>query len=368
MAEGFSASILPSREGEDVDALPNAQPRGRTLTVTMRNEALETHVVRYVNLLAVAHERGNRVFKTENNTFIEANTLIPPTNARDEGGSILEAVRELDGVERKSVTDSNDLAAKEYLDLTFEPNDTSSYGIVLGTRQAFVSTYLFYQTLGYLARNAAEFAARAELGDSMIRNRSQELRDLTGGIEVLVEAHPGVWESRGEVYEMGPIATDVHIVPLASAREAKHIRLRMAKGSWRIDWLALAKMQRTVHPTTILPSSREHTAIRLFPTPDSSGEGPPRSDGTLITQPGDEYRYSFTLPDQPERYELFLDTRGYYLEWMRPEWLKEENPLRALQMFLDPKRALKTNARGFKAIEAVMEESFWSSKISHSVQ
>ena len=51
-AEGFSASLSPSLEARDVDALYRARPTTRELTVTMKNEALETHVVRYVRLLA----------------------------------------------------------------------------------------------------------------------------------------------------------------------------------------------------------------------------------------------------------------------------------------------------------------------------
>jgi hypothetical protein len=52
-AEGFSASIAPSLEAMDVDALFRARPRGREVRVRMANEAYETHVVRYVDLLAL---------------------------------------------------------------------------------------------------------------------------------------------------------------------------------------------------------------------------------------------------------------------------------------------------------------------------
>src|SRR5262245_7931007 len=51
-AEGFSTSIAPSLEATDVDALYRVRPSGRRFEVRMANEALETHVVRHVDLLA----------------------------------------------------------------------------------------------------------------------------------------------------------------------------------------------------------------------------------------------------------------------------------------------------------------------------
>ena len=53
-AEGFSSSVAPSLEARDVDALYRVHPDGREFIVTMKNEALETHVVRHVRLLGCA--------------------------------------------------------------------------------------------------------------------------------------------------------------------------------------------------------------------------------------------------------------------------------------------------------------------------
>jgi hypothetical protein len=83
---------------------------------------------------------------------------------------------------------------------------------------------------------------------------------------------------------------------------------------------------------------------------------------TLVTLPGDEYTMVYRLPEDPERFELFLESRGYYLEWMRDEWIAEENPARAAMMFVDPDRALRAMAPEFKRGEAEMEASFWGSR------
>jgi hypothetical protein len=80
----------------------------------------------------------------------------------------------------------------------------------------------------------------------------------------------------------------------------------------------------------------------------------------LVTLPGDEYTFTFKLPAGDS--ELFLDTRGYYLEWLRREWMAEENPVRAAMMFAAPRLALRLLAPEFKRIEPGMEKQFWSSR------
>ena len=54
--------------------------------------------------------------------------------------------------------------------------------------------------------------------------------------------------------------------------------------------------------------------------------------------PGDELQLDYRLPEHPERLELFLEARGYYLEWMRREWMAETNPRAAARLLLDPER------------------------------
>jgi hypothetical protein len=77
--------------------------------------------------------------------------------------------------------------------------------------------------------------------------------------------------------------------------------------------------------------------------------------------PGDRYELEYVLP-AGESYELFLDSRGYYLEWMRQEWLADENPLAALRLFTSPDRMLRELAPAYKRVEPRMEEIFWRSR------
>ena len=77
---------------------------------------------------------------------------------------------------------------------------------------------------------------------------------------------------------------------------------------------------------------------------------------------GDELRMTFEMPTDAPQYELFLESQGYYYEWNRSEWIAEEDPLMVATMLFWPGAALRKLAPAYKAIEADMEESFWSSR------
>jgi hypothetical protein len=83
---------------------------------------------------------------------------------------------------------------------------------------------------------------------------------------------------------------------------------------------------------------------------------------SLVTLPGDEYDLIFRLPADPGRYELFLESRGYYLEWMRQEWLAEEDLPSAARMLFDPSGALRAHAAAYKQREPELERLFWNSR------
>jgi hypothetical protein len=99
-------------------------------------------------------------------------------------------------------------------------------------------------------------------------------------------------------------------------------------------------------------------------SPDYGRGRAPATGFPIVTQPGDAYDFTYQLPAGAQ-YELFLDSRGYYLEWMRKEWLHETQPLAALKMLLDPAQALRDLAPAFKQLEPQAEALFWSSRYAH---
>lgn len=361
-AEGFSASVTRALEARDIDALYRARPTSRDFAVQMKNEALETHVVRYVDVLVALRPQGGRVFATSDGAFWQAQKIVEPNRAIAPEGDCLAALRAFDGIERFSATDSTDLAARETISLEFTTITEGNWGLVIASRQSLLSTYLFYQALAYMGHSAGSWLAALERQEASTRERSRGINRVLGGIEVLVQNENGGWIAAGQTNETGPLAIDTRLVPLPRVHSGPaKIRLRLTRGHWRLDYVALARLDERVAPTRLRPIKVHHG--------DGVDENAKRllldSASVLTTLPGDEYTFAYRLPADFDRYELFLESRGYYLEWMREEWLKEENSARAARMFLDPQGALRAMAPEFKIIEAEMEKTFWSSRYAH---
>lgn len=358
VAEGFSASIAPSLEARDIDALRRAPPTGPWYELRLTNEALETHVIRYADLLAVNRLGAAAVFADAANGFWRASAVLEPTSCEAPEGNCRASVRAFDGEERRSFADSADLAAREIVDLTFPFPGHGSLGVVIASRQTLLPTFLLYQTFAWLGSSAGTWLAALERADESTRGRLDGIARAFGGVEVLVQEDGGRWVWAGTVSETGPLGSDLRVLPLPEHVNGHRVRLRMAKGAWRIDYVALASLRERAAPVRIPPSEVRHRGGRAPAVLETLLD----STAFLVTLPGDEYVLRYRLPDDFDDQELFLDSRGYYLEWMREEWMADENPARATKMFLDPAGTLRDLAPAFKQVEPDMEDVFWRSR------
>ena len=136
----------------------------------------------------------------------------------------------------------------------------------------------------------------------------------------------------------------MHLVRLPTGTTSDTpLRLKLTRGHWRLDWVALVRLERRVEPLRISPAAVTRDSVadddaRLALT----GRGDP-----LVTIRGDRVGMRFDLPEPASHYELFLESRGYYLEWMRQEWIAEEDQALALRMFTDPRGSLRRLAPEF---------------------
>jgi hypothetical protein len=359
-AEGFSASIAPALEATDVDALYRAHSADRSFRLHLRNEALETHVIRFANVLAVRRPVGARVYLTWDGRYRAASGLQQAAVCSAAEGDCRAAVAEFDGGERASLADSVDLATRETVELEFDaPAAGGELGLVISARQSLMSTYLLYQTYAYLGTHAPEALAALSSGGPSARERADGMGRLLGRIEVLVPAASGEWVSVGRVGETGPLAADTKLVPLPPGRgERVRVRVVLTRGMWRIDRVALVRIGQELEPVRLAPTRVErdgHNAPEAWRALTDSA-------AALVTLPGDAYDLVYRLPARPQEYELFLESRGYYLEWMRREWLAEENLDAAAQILFDPAAALRTLAPAFKRAEPELERRFWNSR------
>src|SRR5262249_53769974 len=136
------------------------------------------------------------------------------------------------------------------------------------------------------------------------------------------------------------------------------VRLTLTRGNWKIDQIALVSLGEPVTPLVLDP-----VRVTKDGRPDEAARAKLADPGAhLYTFPGDAYRLTFELPDGD--HELFLESRGYYYEWMREDWLKEEDPQEALRILFAPEDAMRRLAPKYKQIEGTMERTFWQSRFA----
>ncbi|MBE0663894.1 MAG: hypothetical protein IH597_15665 [Bacteroidales bacterium] len=361
-AEGFTNAISPSMEYFDIDALNNKPLTGNTFSLTMKNEALETHCVNEVKLLAYPRYEHERVYQSPVNDFYLCENLYRVKKASAEEGDITPLINHDDNIERFSLSDPNNLNSKEEIYFDFGSIDNiDNLGLVLNFRQALMTTYLFYSAMGYMGDEVSDMFAMLETDPDM-REKFDATSKLMGGIDVFMwNERFNDWQFQDSFYETGPIAINKQFIPVGRLDSDAGVRIKLIlnKGLWRLDYIALTNIIRQVEPIEIKPDNilskgePNPQALKKISDPESY----------LISMPGDEYKFNFTLPQENADYELFLYSKGYYLEWMREHWLKDKDLTKLAQMVYAPESFLKAEARDFKIYESSMEQAFWNSRI-----
>ncbi|MEZ5033121.1 MAG: hypothetical protein R2787_17165 [Saprospiraceae bacterium] len=365
-AEGFSRSIAPALEAADLDALQYQTGPG-AFTLTLKNEAVETHIINQVALHAVPVEPGRTAFHAPDGQFYHSRAVQAPKQATVGDLDITGLLARQDEVEYFSRTDSLDLTTREELLLTFTPPPSSRAGVVVEFRQTLLTTFLLYSSLSDLGDEATDYLARAET-DRRFRARFGQAFDRLGGIAIdWWDADRGTWQPVGQLEETGPIARNRMLLPLppqASRQEEVTLRITATKGHWRFDQVALADIGQPVAPIVISPLEITTEQGSLARTADLLHD----DQQALVTFPGDVYQIQFDLPDLPagQQYELFLLSKGYYLEWIRKEWLADKNLPRLKRLLLRDNQTWQELAREYKAVEEDMEQVFWNSKYTRT--
>ncbi|HPT15168.1 MAG TPA: hypothetical protein PK796_10290 [Bacteroidales bacterium] len=362
-AEVFTNAISPSMEYTDVDALGSHLIPDHSFSVTMKNEALETHCVSDVKLLACQIGNDERVYQSTTGSFFLCGEDRGLLTASGTEGDITSLLMNDDKVERFSLSDENNLNSRESIYLTFDNvQDLNNTGLVLHYRQTLMNTYLFYNALGYMGDMAGDVFAMMETRED-IRNNFDAISRTLGKIDIYAwNADSSNWKYEGSFSETGPIAINRQLIPLKFLHQSNNelrIKLVLNKGLWRLDYAALTGIKEEIDPIELRPVSilnKGKPDEKAMKTLGSRGEH-------LVSMPGSEYKFNFALPGDECKYELFLSARGYYLEWMRDYWLKDKNLLKLKQMLYNPEKYLKREAGNYKHYESVMEELFWNSRI-----
>ncbi|MCP4441567.1 MAG: hypothetical protein GY810_21880 [Aureispira sp.] len=366
-AETFSNAISPSMERRDLDALNFSTPKGqKTFKLTLRNEALETHIIDYVKIKAIPKKSSEKVFhefdiasKTDN--YYVCNTIVPAQKVLIDNQDQSEVLRAMDNKEYFASANPKDLGAKQFIDLEFDASQLEQAGMVLRFRQSLLTTFLFYESMGYMGRYIADIFAKIEKNTNT-RAALDAPMELLGKIDILVwDENKKDWELNTQFYELGPLAKNLQIRPLELSNIDKDkplkIRLEFSRALWRLDYVALANIKEQVTPKEL-----ELTEVTIDNNVDTEVQELLKSDDgkKLNSWPGDSFVLEYKLPQKEAEYELFLESKGYYIEWMREEWLEKQNRWKLMNMLKMNKTTWRKLAKEYKAKEAELETLFWN--------
>jgi hypothetical protein len=216
--------------------------------------------------------------------------------------------------------------------------------------------------MGYMGDEVGDIFAKIESNKNTKEKLKEGIKKELGNIDIyLWSEQKSEWVLQTGFYETGPIAINRQLIPLDNLSSNSKVKLKIIlnKGLWRIDYVALTNIKEKVKPIEISPNSIlnkekiDNFALSAINNPDKY----------LISMPGSEYKFNFILPNTNTDYELFLYSKGYYLEWMREHWIKDKDLLKLNQMVNNPKKYLQEEAKNYKRYETTMEQEFWNSKI-----
>ena len=366
-AESFSYSIAPSFEARDVDRLNVPAAEQKTIELIVRNEALETHYINHLELLEVTHDNGQRVFPDPQGRPIAVGTLDTQLQTVNRDGQNIQGV--LNHVDN-AYWSSNEATLQhaslddyeDHIDIELEtPHGADQIALVFRLRNSLLNTVLLYdvmlkdqgfRALDWLGRDLDGFINKARLG-LWYRDRMGMRISVWDGDKYRQVARLG---------DQGPIAwKDIAVTLPVLDGDKMRVRLSFVVDNWHIDWLA-------VSPEVYYPEIREvplaRVQVQQTNTLDGALENLASADKSyVVTRPGDALHVGFDVGSAPEgRTRTFmLAAQGYYIEWMRRDWLNES----AREPFKPSDESLMRAIRLWEAKRDTFQERFESLRIAH---
>jgi hypothetical protein len=247
--------------------------------------------------------------------------------------------------------------SRDHLELVFPHPDSHEAVLILDLRNSLLNTVLYYDlmlgTAGAQALNwwggSLEGVGKAfEMARWYVENLglTLEMKEGNGWVEV---AH---------LAATGPIAwKEVGLKIPIPAEGPVELRLSFMADDWRIDRAALATPAE-ITDWTLLPV---HQVIDEAGGADEEAKTwlASADDDYLVTYPGHSATLEF-LPGSTRNTTYLLAAQGYYIEWVRPEWIRSAQqmpPFEAGQGSVERLMAAWLQKRD------TFEDAFFNSKI-----
>ena len=338
-AESFSYSISPLLAKRDVDRMTVRPDSAGVVRLAVRNEALETHHLDHMEIIEVRHRPGEVALPSPRGGAIAVSELEAAASTTDRSGrNVSRAVAREDGDYFSTNEQFLDRAiaggpTDDHLTIAFRKRPgVDSVALVLRARSSLLTTSVLYEHL--MGRQGA-LALDWMGGDLQGIAGLAALASWYGSnFGMRVEVQDGAaWRSVIRLMDFGPTAwrqVGVVVPAVRGADDSVRIRLTFAADAFRIDHLTVAHGVRRVEQRRI-PIARAIDA-----------EGALRTDIVRMLSAADDYEVEAgpgaqiwlefnAAPANGERAPatsassrtFFFAAQGYYVEWLRPAWMKD---------------------------------------------
>ena len=369
-AELFSHSIFKQLEDSDVDLLETGITDAGRHHFRLTNEALETHFINQLSLVAVHHTPETEILPTTENSFTSVKSPRPPADAYTRSGrSILDEINSQDGFSYRSDTTlvKNLMNGMYYdwIDLQVDvPKGTRNLKMIMRSRNTLMSTVLFYDVvLASQGIQSLNWMNRMNT-DPIYALEFKTIYDAFSGISVL-EKQNDTWEHRGTFRDAGPMNWRSSVLEIPVEKPGKvSIRLQFVPDNYFIDYIAFDAdtSQATEFEVENLPfTDIEDNLGTLRSDVDPLIKNDDRH--YFVTEPGDSYYFHYNtkntnLPIQT----VFLQSKGYYTEWIRGDWLTTKNKNYSFDLFAVD-RTLAELAQSWLNNKSTLEREFFRTRI-----
>ncbi len=369
-AECFSYSIASRFESDDLDRIDYGEIINNKYILKVKNEALETHYINRMQLLCVEHPEKYEAFPTDKHAIILFGKEQPLVSGIDKAGrNITELIASRDSLCYKTDPQIAQKLAKKVIKDWVEvavdiPDGAEKMYIALRLRNTLFNTVLLYDVM--LQANGIQAL-------NWLSNKTNDLM-YAWSLHRWYKKHFGmkiqVWngeefKTKIRIGDAGPIAWR-QVATELSVPKGKTALLRFVflPDNWMIDWIGVSfdsSFDFKVHEidcSQIQDISGYRTAIPPSLVKDKDEE-------YLITYPAETYLLTFEINDMQEQRQrsYFLKSRGFYIEWIRHNWLVSSPETNKIQFKLDDQTLVETAQLWLKKKEH-FEKQFFDSKIS----
>ena len=366
-AESFSYSISPLLAKRDVDRMTVTPDAMGVIRLAVRNEALETHHLDHMEILEVRHRADEMALPSPRGGALAASDFAT-ASVRDRAG------RDVSRIVAKSdeIAFSTDDA---FLNRAIQGGPTDdqltiaiprrpgvdSVALVMKARSSLLTTSVLYEHLmGRQGALALDF-----MGEdlSKITTLAKLASWYGGNFGMRVEVQDGEgWRPVIRLMDFGPTAWRVMGVAIPVARsvdDSVRIRLTFAADAFRIDHLGVAQHVRRA----------EQRIIPLARAVDADGKSRPdivamlakADDREVETHPGDQFHIEFDADTASGTSRtFFFAAQGYYVEWLRPSWMKDAA---TAEPFASSKTTIRDLLRTWRGGRDSLETLFFTRKV-----